>query len=205
MAKLSDIITELRYDIRDSVATYEHSDAELVNYANRAYRLLAKTLIRLHSDWIHATDTSTQLGTGDTSVAVPTGCIKVRSIWRNTNIEIEDRSLDDIMYDQKFNTAGPPDYYAMAGATIEFNREADDDYDLIIHYDKGATTLAANTDMPYADAFDDVIREAIVIFVKRRDENSLTVDASIAAMFEQAAMEEAIIRTTLKRRTRLDF
>lgn len=205
MATLATILTELRYDIRDTVATYEHPDAELVNYANRAYRILAGILLRLHSDWVQNKDTGTTLALAATSVTVPTGCKKVRSIWRDTDIEIEEKSLDFIMEEQKFSSAGPPDYFALSGASIEFNRAADDAYALVIHYDKGATTLAEATAMPYGDNFNDAIREAIVTFVKRRDENAITVDAAIAAMFEQIVMEEVIIRGSVKRRKRLDF
>ena len=206
MAELSAIITSARYDIRDTVETYEHPDAEMVEYANRAFRVLAHTLMKLHSDWVHGTDTSSTLALAGTSITAPTGCVKIRSMWRATNIEIEDRSLDFIMYEQKHNSAGPPDFYAHSGASIEFNRAADQEYtDIVIHYDTGATTLATASAMPYGDRFNDAIREAMVVYCKRRDENGLTVDAAIAGMFEQIVMEEALLRTMTKKRVKLDF
>jgi hypothetical protein len=165
--------------------------------------------MKLHSDWVHATDTASTLALAGTSIAAPTGCIKVRSMWRATDIEIEDRSLDFIMYEQKHSSAGAPDYFAHSGVNLMFNRAADKEYtDLVIHYDQAPTALIVSptdSDMPYGDRFNETIREAIVIFVKRRDEGSLVVDAAIAGMFEQAVMEESLIRTTIKRRSRLDF
>ena len=201
------LITSARYDLRDTTATYEWSDAELLNYLNRAILLLDITLSDVGSERVHATDTSTTLVAAAQSVATPTGTIRVRSVWDDER-EIEQVSLDYMHRVRKRTgtNTGSPQLWALEGANIIFDYIADVDYaDLIIHYDKATGELGGSGTLPYNDRFNEIIRQAVVIIAKQRNDASVTVDAAISGMFEMAAMSEVLGRNTVGRKVRLNF
>ena len=82
MALASAIITSARYDLRYLDET-EFTDAELLDYLNRAIVQLDSVLAGQGSDWVHETSAET-LASAANSFVAPTDMIDVRSLWIDT-------------------------------------------------------------------------------------------------------------------------
>jgi len=213
MATAAEILASARYDLRDARAT-QYSQAELLDYLNRALIVLNSTLLGLHSDWVHATDTSTTLTSATNSITQPTGCNSIRSIWYGTD-EFYEKSVDYI-YDRRKDIGsqtGKPEYWAHEATSVIFDYTADQDYLLTIHYDAKASVLTIadvggeteTSDMPYNDEFNQPLREALIIMAKNREEYDVSGHAYLEAVFMNAAMQNQISRRFTPKRYRLDF
>jgi len=134
-------------------------------------------------------------GTGDASA----------TLMRVGENEVLKTSLDYIYYLRKYAATGPPYYWSYEGTNIVFDRQADDDYGLTIHYNQKATVLATDDDMPYNDEFNEKLRAAVVMFAKHRNNELDTVDMVIEKIFHRAVMTKAIRRNYVPQMARLDF
>jgi len=119
--------------------------------------------------------------------------------------EVLKTSLDYIYYLRKYAATGPPYYWSYEGTNIVFDRQADDDYGLTIHYNQKAATLATDDDMPYNDEFNEKLRAAVVMFAKHRNNELDAVDMIIEKMFHRAVMTKAIRRNYVPQIAKLDF
>jgi len=119
--------------------------------------------------------------------------------------EVLKTSLDYIYYLRKYAATGPPYYWSYEGTSIVFDRQADDDYGLTIHYNQKAATLEENSNMPYNDEFNEKLRAAVVMFAKHRNNELDTVDMVIEKMFHRAVMTKAIRRNYVPQMAKLDF
>ena len=207
MATVATTITNGRYDLRDTNSTL-YDDAELLAYLNRALIQLDRALLSLKSDLLHNTDEGTDLADAANSVTATTGAISIRSVWfSDTSKRVIPKSVDYIYYKRKFISAtGQPDYYALEGTKIIFERTSDQEYtDLVIHYDKASTALTTVGSMPFADRFNESLRQMMVMCAKHRQELSPAIDAEMYNYFMDAAMGEVISRNYASRRYRTDF
>jgi len=206
MAALSAVITSRRYDLRDTTATYEWSDNELVEYANRAVFLMDRILASMGSDLIHTQVLTLDLTIAQNYIAYPSGALNIHDpIWYGS-LRVWKKPLEYIMYLRNVSSVtGFPNYWCHRGANIEFDRTADATYEnFTIYYDAPTATLTTASSMPYQDRFNNVIGQAMVVMAKARNDNAVAVDAAISAMFEEAAIAEVIKRDHVKR-IRLDF
>ena len=105
---LSDLITSARYDLRDTDST-QYTDAELVEYANRARVQLDSALGSINSDWVSTTGTLI-LESGNDYATLPTDFSTDRYIWYSTT-KLEKRSVDWIINEQRSSLTGIPSYY----------------------------------------------------------------------------------------------
>jgi len=119
--------------------------------------------------------------------------------------EVLKESLDYIYYLRKFAATGSPYYWSYEGTNIVFDRQADDDYGLTIHYNQKAATLATDDNMPYNGEFDEKLRAAVVMFAKQRNNELDSVDIAIERMFNNAVMTKAIRRNYVPVFAKLDF
>jgi len=119
--------------------------------------------------------------------------------------EVLKTSLDYIYYLRKYAATGPPYYWSYEGTNIVFDRQADDDYGLTIHYNQKAATLEENSSMPYNDEFNEKLRAAVVMFAKHRNNELDAVDMIIEKMFHRAVMTKAIRRNHVPQTAKLDF
>lgn len=208
MATVASVITLGRYDLRD-VNTTLYTDVELLAYLNRALGQLDRALLSLKSDLLHNEDTSTNLAVATNSVTIPTGAISIRSVWfTDDKKQVLPKSVNYIYYKriQIGSTTGQPDYYALEGTSIIFERTADATYsDLAIYYDKSSTALTAIGNMPFSDRFNDSMRQMMVLCAKHRQELSPAIDAEMYNFFMDAAMGEVISRKYAPRRYKTDF
>ena len=204
MALASTIITSARYDLRDTGST-EYSNAELLDYLNRAQVQLYSVLHSLHSDWVHASDTSTTLLEDGNSVSVPTDFSTVRSIWIDTDM-LSKKDVDFIYYKRKHITgAAKPVFYATEAQTFIFEHTADQDYDLTIYYNKDSTALESSGTMPFNSKFDQPLRQMIVLQAKSRNEYDIMGDAAIYDFLMDAALGNVISRNRQPKGYRLNF
>lgn len=213
MTTIADLETIVQYDLGDTGLTQfpqtTGSSPELVAYFNRAIRLLDLELANVESDFTlnEAGTTGTDLAAAANYIAVPTGTINVRDIWNGTT-RLTKKPLNWIYYwrNSSPDDEGPPYYWAIKGATIQFERAADDDYaTIVVYYDKFTGTLAKTGTVPYADYFNDVICQAVVMFAKNRNEQPVQIDAIVSGIFHEAVMGHVFSRADELPPYRLDF
>lgn len=204
MATVASVITSGRYDLRDS-SELKWSDAELLDYLNRALIQLDNALSANNSDWVYTEDTTTTLSEDGNSVSVPTGTIVVRDVWIGSD-RLFKQDPPVIMYKRQFVTSErQPYHWAHQGANIIFEATADTDYSLEIYYDKRATALTSVGDMPYSDEFNGPLRQMMVFCAKNRDEFDVNIDAQMYNFFLDSALGNTIKRTYINRKYRLDY
>lgn len=205
MAAASTLITSARYDLRDSNST-QYTDAELLDYINRAIEVLDSALLSIDSEMIIEEDTSTTLTSATNNVTAPTSSMSIRSIYISTD-QLTKTSPADIYYRRIYDTStGQPYYWCEKDTSILFDCTADQDYSLKIYYNSKTTALTATTDdMPYNDMFNQEIREAVSITAKNRENEFAGVNSVLFQMFKDAAMARVVSRNYVPKTYRLDF
>lgn len=206
MSTVSTVLTSARYDLRDTNSSrYLYSNAELMDYLNRAIRVLDAELRGLNSDWVHQ-QTTLSISTNASTVSQAAGWAAVRSLWIGDD-EITKKSLDYINAKRKSVTAaGQPDYYAQNGVTLIFERRSNNDYTITSHIDKFAPLIASTGDpMPFNGEFDDPLMASVILLAKNRNELSLVTDAVLHDLFKSASMKNVIKRNFVPKRRHLGF
>lgn len=204
MTALSSLITSARYDLRDTGST-EYTDAELIDYYNRAQIELYSVLQSLKSDWVHESDTSITLEEDGNSVDVPSDFATVRSIWIDDD-RILQKDVDYIYYKRELiSDEGQPDYFAIKAAEFIFERTADQDYSLTVYYNKKSTTLVTADTLPFSDEFNQPLRQAIVLQAKSRNEYDIMGDAAMHDYFMAAALAKVVSRNFTPKPYRINF
>lgn len=203
MATIDTVISNARYDLRDTDSTL-YTDAELRVYANRALRQLDNVLSARNSDWV-LNETTLTLSTGDNYADCPGSCIVVRDAWISSDHLVK-KSPAGVYKERKYiSSTGQPFYFAEKGTQLIVEREADDDYTLTAYYDKRATTLVEGADMPYNDEFNAPIREMIITLAHKRNEADVYTDTYIYNFFWDWVSGNVLRRSHVPRRTKLDF
>lgn len=204
MATAANIITSGRYDLRDTGSNL-YADEELLDYLNRVRKLMYSALLAVHSDWVHATDSSVSLSSGASSATAPTTAASIRSVWYDDD-QLVEKPVDYIYYKQKhIDSTGQPNYWAHEGSNIIFERTADAAYTLTAHYNTKGSDLASGDDMPFDDTFNEVIREGMVLMAKNRNEVPGSINAQLYNMFNNQAMADIISRKHCKKNYFLGF
>lgn len=202
MTLLSSVITNIRYEIRDPDST-QYSDDELTVYANRSRVQLDAALGAMDSDWVSSTDTLT-LGSGDSTVALPTDFNTDRALWYGST-RLEKKSVNWLVNELQLSSAGVPSFWGVQGENVLFEREADDDYDFVLHYNlKQAVWTTAST-MPYSDEFNEAIAAMMVFQANNRNDIDANTNAYMFNYFMGVGMQKAVRRNFIPRRRRLDF
>ena len=203
MTTAASICTSARYDLIDEKNT-QYSDAMLLDFLNRGLRPLCTALASVRSDWVN-TQTSLTLSSGDSSVALPTLFISPIRLTYGTQ-DITKTTVSDIRDKKLSSTSGLPNYYAVQGLNILFDRTADADYALTFEYNTSVTELTATTDnMPFNDEFNDVIRQFIILLGKNRNKQSVLADAGIQDFFYSAVFSKLVSRNYVPNYSRTDF
>jgi len=86
-----------------------------------------------------------------------------------------------------------------------FERDADADYSLTVHYNSKPTALVVASDMPYNDIFNDSISKSVVIQAKNRNELGVSIDAVLEDIFHTAATTYVVSRNYAPNRYRSSF
>lgn len=208
MTAPSVLITAGRYDLRD-IDIAEYTNTELLEYLNRAIFQLDYTLSGIGSDFVMAEDTSKTLASAANSVAVPSNTIIITDVWIGTTQLSPLTPPAKLYYDRKWiSSTGQPDYWCQIGQNIEFEETADADYALTLYLDKATGTLALDGVLPYADQFNDALRQAMIIQAKHRNELDGSVDGALLKFFSHVVMTRNIMRRytpQMPEKNKLDF
>lgn len=203
MATIDTIITEARYDLRDTNSTL-YTDTELYYYANRGLFQLDNVLSAMSSDYVLNEDDVT-LTTGDDYASSPDNCMVIRSIWIGSDLLCK-VAPQTLYRERKFiSSTGQPFYFAEVGTQILVDREADDDYTLKVYSDQRTAALSSGDSMPYNDEFNGMIREMIITLAHKRNEVNVYPDTQIYNFFMERLGGNVIRRNHVPRRSKLDF
>lgn len=211
MATYNTIIDDARYDLRDYQTGLEFDDAELLNFINRMIRILESTLTSLNSDLVQGT-ASLYLLIATNSLSILTALNSgnwdsIRSLWNATD-KLQKVSLDDL-YDIRQSAStqtGAPNYWALGGTTLQFDKTADKAYTLTCYYNSKIGAVVAAGTTPYNGIFDDSIREMLVMHAKAKKEGKTDrAEMIYSEMFRKRAMEIEIRRAFVPKIYVLDF
>jgi len=98
-----------------------------------------------------------------------------------------------------------PYYWAHEGTNIIFEHTSNDDYALIIHFDKKNSALVSSDSMPYNNEFNEPVRQAVALIAKNRNEYDVAGDGALYDFFMAAAMSKDLKRNFVKKKYKLDF
>lgn len=193
MATVSTVLTQLRYDL-SSISDIIWVDAELVEYMNRAIRILNSELVAINSDLVHSTDTKT-LALAGNSVAEPTSCYSLRSVWIEDD-ELKVVDVDEIYEDRQYieTDTGQPLKVAHSSATLIFDYTADAAYTVTIYFNTLVSDVTTASSMPYSDRFNDQLKTAVAMFAKHRAGILANPDIEIANLFRTVSLRKQFSR-----------
>jgi len=212
MSTLSEIIDSARYDLQDYGEGVMFTNDELINYMNRMFVIMDSMLAELDSDLVYAQsdgDFTTTSGSDNVDLSNLNDNLwsTIREVWIDTD-HLWQINLSRLLYKQKFNSGSEKPYcWALWNRAIYFQASADDDYDLIIEYNKKTGTLESANDMPYSDVFNEFFRSQLILHskMKRLSPRDSARDGYWNAAFKRAAMEEVILRGFVKKPYIIDF
>jgi hypothetical protein len=141
MGTVSSLLTSARYDLHDFGTGLEYDDAELIVYLNRMISSLDSTLTSLRSELVHGTETEIDVTASQNYVDLTLmnngQWDSLRSIWYDSDEQLERISLDQMYYKRKWYSGdADPFFWALEGQHIIFETTANADTDFIIHYNK---------------------------------------------------------------------
>ena len=201
------ILDAAKYDLRDFGAR-DFGSTELIHYLNRCILLLDRVLISMNSDQT-LTESTVTLSSGDNSVSVPTTyTVNIRQLW-NSDEEPLYKMGPMELYERRMAREGDtaePNYWSHIQNNIEFEVEADDDYVFTVYHDRTSTVLTATTDdMPYANVYDDYLREVMVMMARSKvDKQLLQSDAVYSQTFKSIVHQDMVNRNFVPK-VLLDF
>ena len=134
-------------------------------------------------------------GSGDASGTI----VKVENNY------VTQKSLDYIWEVRKDNSAGTPYYWAHSKGNVIFERPADQDYGIIIHYNQRTATLGLSSSMPHNDEFNDLLRQGMVFMAENRGGELSQVTTTIYKEFERVVFTKMLTHNFVPKTHRLDF
>jgi hypothetical protein len=211
MATIDQLIDSARFDLRDYQTGLEWDDAELILFINRMIRQLDSQLASLNSDLVFST-ASLSLGGSANSLDISSSLnsgnwVHITRLWRGQE-RIQQESLHDLLYRrlQQGTGTGAPDFWALHGQVIEFDKTSDQAYTLTCWYYKQTGTVTGATSTPYGGLVDDWLRELLVAHARAKKEGSVSKsDMQYGEMAKKKAMELHIGHTFVPKPYRLDF
>lgn len=186
MSAVSDIITAIRYDIKDDGTSQKFTDAKIMHYMNRFRIFLAATLFREQcaislkkADIVTTSNVSTYAFLGSaTDFYVDYGLH-----YNTLSSPLKKRGLDEYIANG-YNTAttvGTAGSYMINGTTLYlFGDIPNAASTLYLWYYSIPTAFTATTDtMPYNGLFDQVWRQFVSLLLLNRDEYSADFESSL--------------------------
>jgi len=194
-------ITSARYDLRDEDLG-QYSTPLLLDYYNRVLPALASHLGSLRSDWVFG-DATLTVSSGSSTVALPS------SFASPIKAQIDD---SDLIFDNtreiktllQQTSAGTPEYYGVHKLDMIFEREVSADTAVYIQYNEKEIALKLGDSMPYNDEFNHVLRAAVVMMAKNRNEKDITGDFALKEAFNASGMQR-LVKRSFKQKTNLGF
>lgn len=129
----------------------------------------------------------------------------VGTIIKVKSEQVHKKDYKRMMHDRKWLSSGAPDYWAWEGTSVIFDRIADADYGLVIHFMQKSDTLTPISSMPYNDEFNEQLRQGMVMIAENKYEENANLTIALERMFKNAASTKALRRSYTPRRSTLDF
>jgi len=207
MATVQNVLDSAKYDLRDYGAK-EFNLGQMIHYLNRVISFLDRALIDMNSDQTVA-ETSITLTSGTDFEPVPTAyTVNIREIWDDSQTILYKMSAMDL-YERRmhrYSQTAEPRYWSHIGNNIEFEVEADKNYDFTVYHDVTSTILTLGADdMPYNSTYDEFLRENLVLLARSRTNDKIAkTDAAYLQMFREHVHADMIQRGFIPN-TRLKF
>ena len=173
MATVADLLTSVRYQIRDG-GTNKWTGAELLDYINRGYRLVLARLVQLKSDLVKTSTTAT-LVAGTESYAIPTTLQAIEFL----QIEGEDAPLSqvDMSYIETYSAkisdnTGTPTCFALFNGYIYLRPIPSAAGTLNIYYYAQPSDLDTSTTTPFNGIADEALIAFVVEMALAREEHN---------------------------------
>lgn len=206
MSTVADIVTNVKYDLRDHGGIDFNTD-RIIHYLNRVIDILDQRLVQFNSDQT-LVQSNVTLTSGNDYIDCPSRCLAVREVWIGQDRK---QAVDqqELYYRRRFRTSdsAQPNYWAHVKDDVEFEVAADQNYTVVVIFDQGTADLSATTDtMPYNGVYDEAIAEVCVLMLlnKKYKEES-PMDIKYAEMFDQVMGQDMVNRKFWRKQYRLDF
>jgi hypothetical protein len=197
MATVQEFIDSARYDLRDYQKGLEFDDDELLEYVNRMRLSLDSMLTALNSSYVHDEGTIPLLS-GSNQVNARTtlnsgNWDSIRDIWVIKD-RLEKISVDLMFYKRIFvSGSARPQFWSLRGDYVLVEYPADQNYDLIVRYNKRTPVLVLTDSMPYSSVFNETFRELLVMHAKAKKEGVIApTEQTYTALFRQIAIQQQI-------------
>lgn len=201
---VSEMITDLRYELRDTVTTYQYADAELTSYINKVSEIIHMMLIDAESEIVRT-------GTGTITTVAGTQSYdlddnSMGDLWVPHRVWVDEYEpmtmceewelFDGINAEERSETGhrSLPEKYYLEDDDIWFREVPDDAYTVRLKYYPNYTLVTTTDACPFRHIFNQDIIEGVKILAKNRNEMDVQVDAVLKDYFE------GISRKIMKRR-----
>lgn len=198
-------ITDLRYELRDTVTVYKYTANELLSYINKCAEMVHIMLIDKESELVRSGSGTITTSAGTQSYDLDSN--SMGDLWAPHRVWVDEKEpmticeewelYDGINAEERSETGHrtEPQKYCIIADYIWFKEVPDDAYTVRLKYYPGYALLASDTQMPYRNLFNQSILEAVKIVAKNRDEIDVQIDAILKTHFENE------IKKVLRRRT----
>lgn len=188
MATVADLLTSVRYPIRDG-GTNKWTGAELLDYINRGYRLIFARLVQIKSDLVK-TSTTVSLVAGTENYAIPAGLQAIEFLY----VEGSEKPLPqvDMSYIENYTTkvssqADTPGCFALFNSYIYVRPIPAAAGTLTVYYYGQPTDLDSGDTTP----FNGIADEALIAFVEekalaREEHNTQRAQAAVSSLLRMA-------------------
>lgn len=196
----ADLIAQIDYDLRNSTSKTQYATAELFVYLNRCLELVYQVLLDSESELILT-------GTGTITLSAGTSVYSLTSnsmgdlwvpyrVWISEYDPMEEGEEEDrypyLRLEDEGDTSSrtrPTSFY-LEGDNIGFLPYSDDTYTANLKYYPNFVPLSASTEnMPFKNLFNMQVAEGVKLFAKNRNNDALSVEASLMEVFQQRALQ----------------
>jgi len=187
MAKVSEIITDIRIELDDSDSSRFETDIPILSMVKKALRRVENICIRKGLDFAKSHEDLTLLS-GDYTVALPSDFKRDIGLFCNRS-EIKKVPVD---YFEKCSSGS---IWIINGTNIQFKTAATSDtvysfwYYPELSFSSYTVVSATTTNMPWADRLNDIIVEYASMRLKNIDEYDISMEEKFLAEMQEQILE----------------
>jgi len=219
---VSEMITDMRYELRDTNTTYQYADAELLVYINDISENIHQILIDNESEMVRngSGTITTVAGTQSYDLGANTmGDLWVpHRVWVDTKEPMtmceEWELFDSINLEEDSQTGhrAEPWKYCIIEDYIWFKEVPDAAYTVRLKYYPNYVDLATSDACPFRHIFNQDIKKGAALLAKNRNEMDVQIDAVLKDFYEQVSQKvmkrrrfKPVSVSPAKRRSRRGF
>ena len=196
---VSEMITDLRYELRDTTATYQYADAELLVYINDVSENIHQMLMDKESEIVRNGSGTITCVAGTQSYDLDDN--SMGDLWAPHRVWVDEKepmtmceeweTFDGINAEERSETGHrcEPIKYCIIEDYIWFKEVPDDTYTVRLKYYPNYVDLATTDPCPFRHIFNQDIKKGAAILAKNRNEMDVQVDAILKVTFEQVSQK----------------